>query len=152
MNTLQRIKERATKSRALEVARLQMATRNADYTDAAHTPPVSAATQLRYRGIAYTPVSDAQIATKGRDPLSGRGLRRVLIGLGHTTTDTAGAQGLPCCETERAAMATGALRAVVQTGPMPHWQSHVGSTMAEGKIENKRTTQIAQAIFQNFSH
>ncbi len=70
MNTLQRIKERATKSRALEVARLQMAKafRNADYTDAAHTPTGQRSKpQLRYRGIAYTPVSDAQVATKGRD-------------------------------------------------------------------------------------
>ena len=39
-----------------------------DYTDAAHTPTGQRSKpQLRYRGIAYTPVSDAQVATKGRD-------------------------------------------------------------------------------------
>ena len=70
MNTLQRIKERTTRSKALEMARLQMAKafRNADYTDAAHTPTGQRRKpQLRYRGIAYTPVSDDQVATKGRE-------------------------------------------------------------------------------------
>ena len=70
MNTLQRIKERTTRSKALEVARLQMAKafRNADYTDAAHTPiGQRRKPQLRYRGIAYTPVSNDQVATKGRE-------------------------------------------------------------------------------------
>ena len=70
MNTLQRIKERATKSRALELARLQMAKafRNADYTDATHTPTGQRRKpQLRYRGIAYTLSSNDQVATKGRE-------------------------------------------------------------------------------------
>ena len=70
MNTLQRIKERTTRSKALEMARLQMAKafRNADYTDAAHTPTGQRRKpQLRYRGIAYTPVSNDQVATKGRE-------------------------------------------------------------------------------------
>ena len=69
MNTLQLIKARAVKSRAVDLARAAMvrAFRNADYTDKQHTPLVRPhQSQLRYRGIAYEPIGQQQEATVGR--------------------------------------------------------------------------------------
>ena len=59
MNTLQLIKARTTRTRAMQRARLQMAKAfgSADHTDATHTPLGSVnKPQLRYRGVAYNPV------------------------------------------------------------------------------------------------
>ena len=70
MNTLQLIKARAVKSRAVDLARAAMvrAFRNADYTDRQHTPLVRPhQSQLRYRGIAYEPIGQQQEATGGRN-------------------------------------------------------------------------------------
>ena len=70
MNTLQLIKARAVKSRAVDLARSAMvrAFRNADYTDKQHTPLVRPhQSQLRYRGIAYEPTGQQQEATGGRN-------------------------------------------------------------------------------------
>ena len=69
MNTLQLIKARAVKSRAVDRARSAMvrAFRNPDYTDRQHTPLVRPhKSQLRYRGIAYEPIGQQQEATAGR--------------------------------------------------------------------------------------
>ena len=69
MNTLQLIKARAVKSRAVDLARAAMvrAFRNADFTDKQHTPLVRPhQSQLRYRGIAYEPIGQQQEATAGR--------------------------------------------------------------------------------------
>ena len=72
MNTLQLIKTRTTRSRAIQTARLQMAKafRFPEHTDAVHTP-VGRGTKskLRYRGVAYESANDQQQA------LGGRGLR-----------------------------------------------------------------------------
>ena len=70
MNSLQLIKARTTRSRAIQRARLQMAKAfgSADHIDATHTPLSSAhKPQLRYRGVAYDPVQQEQEATGGRD-------------------------------------------------------------------------------------
>lgn len=70
MNTLQLIKARAVKNRAVDRARSAMvrAFRNPDYTDTQHTPLVrSRKPQLRYRGIAYEPIGQQQEATGGRN-------------------------------------------------------------------------------------
>ena len=70
MNTLQLIKARAVKSRAVDLARSAMVRsfRNADYTDNQHTPLVRPnKSQLRYRGIAYEPTGQQQEATGGRN-------------------------------------------------------------------------------------
>ena len=70
MNTLQLIKARAVKSRAVDLARAAMvrAFRNADYTDKQHTPLVRPhQSQLRYRGIAYEPIGQQQEAKGGRN-------------------------------------------------------------------------------------
>ena len=70
MNTLQLIKARAVKSRAVDLARSAMvrAFRNADYTDQQHTPLARPTqSQLRYRGIAYEPIGQQQEATGGRN-------------------------------------------------------------------------------------
>ena len=70
MNTLQLIKARAVKRRAVDLARSAMvrAFRNADYTDRQHTPLVRPhQSQLRYRGIAYEPIGQQQEATGGRN-------------------------------------------------------------------------------------
>ena len=69
MNTLQLIKARAVKSRAVDRARSAMVRdfRNPDYTDRQHTPLVHPhKAQLRYRGIAYEPIGQQQEATAGR--------------------------------------------------------------------------------------
>ena len=55
MNTLQLIKARTTRTRAMQRARLQMAKAfgSADHIDATHTPlGVGQKPQLRYRGVA----------------------------------------------------------------------------------------------------
>lgn len=70
MNSLQLIKARTTRSRAIQRARLQMAKAfgSADHIDATHTPLGSThKPQLRYRGVAYDPVQQEQEATGGRD-------------------------------------------------------------------------------------
>ena len=70
MNTLQLIKARTTRTRAVQRARLQMAKAfsSAEHIDAAHTPMVFVQKpQLRYRGVAYEPVQQDQKATGGRD-------------------------------------------------------------------------------------
>ena len=70
MNALQLIKARTTKSRAIQLARLQMtkAFGRPDYTDQTHTPVNhQRKTPLRYRGVAYEPSSGDQTATGGRD-------------------------------------------------------------------------------------
>ncbi|MDA9587408.1 DUF4278 domain-containing protein [bacterium] len=70
MNTLQLIKARAVKSRAVDHARSAMARafRNPDYTDTQHTPLIRLRKpQLRYRGVAYEPIGQQQEATGGRD-------------------------------------------------------------------------------------
>ena len=59
MNTLQLIKARTTRTRAMQRARLQMAKAfgSADHIDATHTPVgVGQKPQLRYRGVAYDPI------------------------------------------------------------------------------------------------
>ena len=68
MNTLQLIKARTIKNRAVQLARMQMAKafRNPDYIDAEHTPVGQRRRpQLRYRGISYEPISQDQQATTG---------------------------------------------------------------------------------------
>jgi len=70
MNTLQLIKARTTRTRAMQRARLQMAKAfgSADHIDRTHTPVGFAGkTQLRYRGVAYDPVQQEQEATGGRE-------------------------------------------------------------------------------------
>ena len=70
MNTLQLIKARAVKNRAVDRARSAMvrAFQNPDYTDTQHTPLVSSCKpQLRYRGIAYEPIGQQQEAKGGRN-------------------------------------------------------------------------------------
>ena len=70
MNTLQLIKARTARSRAVQLARLQMAKafRVPEHTDAVHTPVGrTAKSRLRYRGVAYEPVKDQQQALGGRD-------------------------------------------------------------------------------------
>ena len=70
MNALQLIKARTTKSRAIQLARLQMAKAfgRPDYTDQTHTPVDHLRkTFLRYRGVAYKPSNSEQKATGGRD-------------------------------------------------------------------------------------
>ena len=70
MNTLQLIKARAVKNRAVDRARSAMvrAFQNAEYTDTQHTPLVpSRKPQLRYRGIAYEPIGQQQEAKGGRN-------------------------------------------------------------------------------------
>ena len=70
INTLQLIKARAVKSRAVDLARSAMvrAFRNADYTDNQHTPLVRPnKSQLRYRGVAYEPTGQQKEATGGRN-------------------------------------------------------------------------------------
>ena len=70
MNTLQLIKARAVKNRAVDRARSTMvrAFQNPDYTDTQHTPLVrSCKPQLRYRGIAYEPIGQQQEAKGGRN-------------------------------------------------------------------------------------
>jgi len=70
MNALQLIKARTTKSRALQLARLQMAKAfgKPDHVDAAHTPLRTWQTpQLRYRGVTYERQSGDQHATGGRE-------------------------------------------------------------------------------------
>lgn len=70
MNSLQLIKARTTRSRAIQRARLQMAKAfgSADHIDATHTPLGSASKpHLRYRVVAYGPVQQEQEATGGRD-------------------------------------------------------------------------------------
>ena len=70
MNTLQLIKTRTTRTRAMQRARLQMAKAfvRADHIDATHTPVGFAGKpQLRYRGVAYNPVQQEQEATGGRE-------------------------------------------------------------------------------------
>ena len=70
MNTLQLIKARAVKNRAVDRARSAMvrAFQNPEYTDTQHTPLVpSRKPQLRYRGIAYEPTGQQQEATGGRN-------------------------------------------------------------------------------------
>ena len=70
MNSLQLIKARTTRARAIQRARLQMAKAfgSADHIDATHTPLSSAhQPQLRYRGVAYDPLQQEQEATGGRD-------------------------------------------------------------------------------------
>jgi len=70
MNTLQLVKARAMKTKAMDRARLLMAKAfgNPDYTDADHTPlRASTTSQLRYRGVAYEPTHQQQKATGGQD-------------------------------------------------------------------------------------
>ena len=70
MNTLQLIKARAVKNRAVDRARSAMvrAFQNPEYTDTQHTPLVpSCKPQLRYRGIAYEPIGQQQEAKGGRN-------------------------------------------------------------------------------------
>ena len=70
MNTLQLIKARTTRTRAIQRARLQMAKAfgSADHIDAPHTPVgVGQKPQLRYRGVAYDPIHQDQEATGGRE-------------------------------------------------------------------------------------
>ena len=70
MNTLQLIKARTSRTRAMQRARLQMAKAfgSDDHTDATHTPLGSVnKPQLRYRGVAYNPVRQEQEATGGRN-------------------------------------------------------------------------------------
>ena len=70
MTTLQLIKARTIKNRAVQMARLQMAKafRNPDYIDAQHTPlGQRRKPQLRYRGVAYEAPSQDQEATEGRE-------------------------------------------------------------------------------------
>ena len=70
MNSLQLIKARTTRSRAIQRARLQMAKAfgSAEHIDASHTPlGFSQKTQLRYRGVAYDPIQQDQEATGGRE-------------------------------------------------------------------------------------
>ena len=70
MNTLQLIKARTTRSRAMQRARLQMARAfgSADHIDSTHTPmDFSGKTHLRYRGVDYDPAQNEQKATGGRD-------------------------------------------------------------------------------------
>ena len=69
MNTLQLIKARAVKSRAVDRARSAMvrAFRNPDFIDSQHTPLVRPhQSQLRYRGLAYDSNGQQQKATAGR--------------------------------------------------------------------------------------
>ena len=69
MNTLQLIKARTTRTRAMQRARLQMAKAfdGAEHIDTAHTPVgFSRKPQLRYRGVAYDPIQPNQEATGGR--------------------------------------------------------------------------------------
>ena len=77
MNTLQLIKARATKSRAVELARKKMAMAFSDvaHVDDTHTDPtVSKPSQLIYRGVPYTPRDGNQVSRSGRD-LRYRGIR-----------------------------------------------------------------------------
>ena len=70
MNTLQLIKARTNRTRAMQRARLQMAKAfgKADHIDATHTPvDFSGKLQMRYRGVAYDPVQQEQEATGGRE-------------------------------------------------------------------------------------
>ena len=70
MNTLQLIKARTTRTRAMQRARLQMAKAfgSADHIDSNHTPVGFAGkTELRYRGVAYAPIQQEQEATGGRE-------------------------------------------------------------------------------------
>ena len=70
MNTLQLIKARATRTRAMQRARLQMAKAfgSADHTDATHTSvDFAGKPQLHYRCVAYDPVQQEQEATGGRN-------------------------------------------------------------------------------------
>ena len=70
MNTLQLIKARTTRTRAMQRARLQMAKAfgSADHVDTTHTPvDLAGKLQLRYRGIAYDSFQQEQEATGGRD-------------------------------------------------------------------------------------
>ena len=69
MNTLQLIKARTTRTRAMQRARLQMAKAfdGAEHIDTAHTPVgFGKKPQLRYRGVAYKPIQQNQEATGGR--------------------------------------------------------------------------------------
>ena len=69
MNTLQLIKARATKSRAVELARKQMAIAFSDvaHIDETHTNPSAQKTlQLTYRGVPYTPRRGNQVSRSGR--------------------------------------------------------------------------------------
>ena len=77
MNTLQLIKARATRTRALELARKQMAKAFGvtPHTDATHTDVTTAQVKtLTYRGVAYTPSKGNRTATAGRE-LRYRGVR-----------------------------------------------------------------------------
>ena len=71
MNTLQLIKSRTIKTRAIDQARLQMA-RAFDHpvhTDRAHTSPQGTTPQfpLCYRGVKYEPLTINQKAKGGRE-------------------------------------------------------------------------------------
>ncbi len=69
MNTLQLIKARTTRTRAMQRARLQMtkAFDGAEHTDTAHTPVgFGKKPQLCYRGVAYDPIQQNQEAIGGR--------------------------------------------------------------------------------------
>jgi len=77
MNTLQLIKTRTMRHKAVERARLQM-TRdfaNGEHTDAHHTAVhQNGCRTLCYRGVPYQPVHDQQQATAGLE-LRYRGIR-----------------------------------------------------------------------------
>ena len=70
MNTLQLIKARATRSRALEQARKQMAKAfcETSHVDATHTATAAPQDkQLTYRGAPYTPNQGNSTAKAGRE-------------------------------------------------------------------------------------
>ena len=70
MNTLQLIKARATRSRALEQARKQMAKSFCEtpHIDATHTAvPAEQGKRLTYRGVAYYPNQGNKTAKAGRE-------------------------------------------------------------------------------------
>ena len=70
MNTLQLIKARTKRSRAIQLARLQMAKafRYPEHTDAVHTPVGrNAKSKLRYRGVSYESANTQQHALGGRE-------------------------------------------------------------------------------------
>ena len=75
MNTLQLIKARTVRNRAIETARTQMARafRSPGHTDRVHTPVNTTTKVLRYRGVAYEPVDPQQHPSGGRE-LRNRGV------------------------------------------------------------------------------
>jgi hypothetical protein len=71
MNTLNLIKSRTVRNKALEQARKQMAKafRGVAHTDRTHSelPQAGSQRSLTYRGVSYVNQNCNQVATKGRD-------------------------------------------------------------------------------------